>query len=167
MIKYKNKGHSTDIFFVLCIFLIFAVVLSSLLIIGIKTYEGIHAETEQNYELRTGILYIENKIHSCNEEGKIETERFGDSDAIILSETDDFGNEYVTRLYCYNGSLMELYTEKDNILDPVAGNEIADMEYMNIDNSDDDILKITVKNANGKERTIAVSTVGQGELYAD
>ena len=31
----------------------------------------------------------------------------------------------------------------------------------------DDILKITVKNANGKERTIAVSTVGQGELYAD
>ena len=35
------------------------------------------------------------------------------------------------------------------------------------DESYDDILKITVKNANGKERTIAVSTVGQGELYAD
>ncbi len=167
MIKYKNKGHSTDVFFVLCIFLVFAVALSCLLIVGIKTYEGINRETEQNYELRTGTLYLSNKIRSCNEEGKIKTEKFGDSDAIVIYETDDSGNEYVTRLYCYEGNLMELYTEKDNILEPIAGNVITSMENMEVDNSDSDVLKITAITESGKERTIAVSTVGQGEVYAD
>ena len=62
---------------------------------------------------------------------------------------------------------MELYTEKDNILEPIAGNVITAMENMEVDYSDSDVLKITAKTESGKERTIAVSTVGQGEVYAD
>ena len=62
---------------------------------------------------------------------------------------------------------MELYTEKDNILEPVAGNVITAMENMEVDDSDSDVLKITAITESGKERTISVSTVGQGEAYAD
>lgn len=156
MIKSNAKKHSMDIFFVLCIFLAFALSLSALLVMGAKTYQSISKNTEDNYQLRTSLLYVSNKIKAFNEKGKVYEGEFNGGDALFLQENID-GIGYVTKIYAYEGQLYELFSESDNNLDAVSGTKITDVAKFQVTKMENNLLKITVQSPKGKENSILVA----------
>ena len=153
MIKSNTKRHSIDVFFVLCIFLAFALSISALLMVGAKTYERISQNTEDNYQLRTSLLYVSNKIKAFNENGMVYKGEFNDGDALFLEENID-GIIYVTKIYAYQGQLYELFSEADNNLDAVSGTKITDVSAFEVTEIEKNLLKIKVKSLQGKDNFI-------------
>ncbi|HCT65479.1 MAG TPA: hypothetical protein DIC60_09495 [Lachnospiraceae bacterium] len=153
MIKSNTKKHSIDVFFVLCIFLAFALSLSGLLIVGARTYQGITKNTEDNYQLRTSLLYVSNKIKAFNEDGMVYKGQFNGTDALFMKENID-GISYITKIYAYEGELYELFSEADNDLDAVSGTKITDVESFEVTEIKNNLLKITVKSPQGNYNSI-------------
>lgn len=153
MIKRERKKHSIDVFFVLCIFLAFAMSLSGLLIVGAKTYRSINENTQDNYQLRTSLLYVSNKIKAFNENGMIYQGNFNGTDALFLEEKLD-GVSYTTKIYAYEGELYELFAEADNDLDAVSGTKITDAAALEVTEVEKNLLKITVESPKGKKTSI-------------
>jgi hypothetical protein len=153
MIKSNTKKHSIDVFFVLCIFLAFALSLSGLLIVGARTYQSITKNTEDNYQIRTSLLYVSNKIKAFNEDGMVYKGEFNGTDALFMKENID-GISYITKIYAYEGELYELFSEADNDLDAVSGTKITDVESFEVTEVKNNLLKITVKSPQGNYNSI-------------
>jgi hypothetical protein len=88
-------------------------------------YRSVAARGDSHFAHRTSLYYIENQIRAADTAGGIGVGRFGDGDALWLADGD-----YCTVLYCYDGSLMELYMEKDLGLGPESGTAILPLEAM-------------------------------------
>lgn len=153
MIKSNAKRHSIDVFFVLCIFLAFALSISGLLVVGAKTYQSISQNTEDNYQLRTSLLYVSNKVKAFNENGMVYKGEFNGGDALFLQEDID-GVSYVTKIYAHEGQLYELFSEADNNLDAVSGTKITDVSAFEVTEIEKNLLKIKVKSPQGKDNFI-------------
>lgn len=153
MIKSNTKKHSIDVFFVLCIFLAFALSLSALLVVGAKTYQSISENTEDNYQLRTSMLYVSNKVKAFNENGMVYKGEFNGGDALFLRENID-GISYITKIYVYEGQLYELFSEADNDLDAVSGTKITDVSAFEVTEIEKNLLKIRIQTPQGKDNFI-------------
>ncbi|MEA5083221.1 MAG: DUF4860 domain-containing protein [Lachnospiraceae bacterium] len=153
MIKSNAKRHSIDVFFVLCIFLAFALSISALLVVGAKTYQSISQNTEDNYQLRTSLLYVSNKVKAFNENGMVYKGEFNGGDALFLQENID-GISYVTKIYAYEGQLYELFSEADNDLDAVSGTKITAVSAFEVTEIEKKLLKIKIKSPQGKDNFI-------------
>ena len=156
MIKSETKKHSMDVFFVLCIFLAFAMSLTGLLVVGARTYQRISENTKDNYELRTSLLYISNKIKAFNENGMICKGEFNSEDALFLEENIE-GISYTTKIYAYEGQLYELFAETNNDLDAVSGTKITDAAALEVTEIKDNLLKITVESPKGKKTSVLMA----------
>ena len=153
MIKSNTKKHSIDVFFVLCIFLAFALSLSALLVVGAKTYQSISENTEDNYQLRTSLLYVSNKVKAFSEKGMVYKGEFNGGDALFLSENID-GVSYITKIYSYEGQLYELFSEADNDLDAVSGTKITDVSAFEVTEIEKNLLQIRIQSPQGKDNFI-------------
>ncbi|MGE4214712.1 MAG: DUF4860 domain-containing protein [Anaerotignaceae bacterium] len=153
MIKSNTKKHSIDVFFVMCIFLAFALSLSALLVVGAKIHQSISENTEDNYQLRTSLLYVSNKIAAFNENGMVYTGEFNGGDALFLEENID-GISYITKIYAYEGQLYELFSEADSDLDAVSGTKITDVAGFEVTYISENLLKTKVLSPQGKENVI-------------
>ena len=54
-----KRRSNIDVFFVLCVFLICALLLLGMLFVGADTQQKINRSTEDNFYMRTGLLYPE------------------------------------------------------------------------------------------------------------
>ena len=154
----KTKKYKVDILVVLCLFIFFTISLSCLLLGSVKKYKSITSKSDKNFHIRTSALYISNKIKFANENENIYIDKFNGLDAICFKETID-DVEYVTRIYCYEGYLMELFSEKDNTLEPIAGERITSLKSISIENIRADLIKVTLESNDGENNTLIVSII--------
>jgi hypothetical protein len=72
------------------------------------------------------------------------------------------GDEYVTRLYAYGGTLRELFTERANEFDPDEGEPICPLEELNAGISDG-LMTIHLKSADSEtDMQIALRSAADG-----
>lgn len=155
MLKVKNK-HSLDVFFVLCVFLICAMSLLGMLFIGARTQQKINHSTQENFHMRTNLLYISNKAKFFHEKDKMSVRDFNGKSALFFEEEID-GIKYVTKVYSYEGYLMELFTEKDAELGAEAGTIITENSFFEVKNIDAGLIEVRIKNSDGKESSVIIS----------
>lgn len=155
MIEIKSR-HSIDVFFVLCVFLICAVSLLGMLFIGIRTQKKINLNTEDNFDMRTSLLYISNKAKHFNEVGKISVGNLNGENILIFEEEID-NSVYTTKVYMYNGHLMELFTEKDYEISLDAGSVITEIESFEVKVLKDGLVEILVESLQGKKSSVFIS----------
>lgn len=155
MTKIKNK-HSMDVFFVLCVFLICAISLLSMLFIGARTQQKINHSTEENFQMRTNLLYISNKAKFFHEKGKMSVGNFDGKSALFFEEEID-GIDYVTKVYSHDGYLMELFTEKDMQLDADAGTVITENSFFEVNEIKVGLIEVCIQNSDGKESSVIIS----------
>lgn len=151
-----SKRHSADVIFVLCLFLVFSITFLNVLFLGAKVYSSITQKSNDNYAERTTLLYVSNKIRAYGGTDNVAVEDFAGKSAIVLSESID-GVEYVTRIYEYDGYLMELFTEKDNMLEPVAGTRIMEVSDFQPEQRSDTLIKLSSKTHTGSSSSLYVS----------
>lgn len=68
----KNaRKHSTDILFVLLLFLVFTSSALAVILLGAKVYQNTASRMESNYTVRTALAYVTEKIRHADESGAI------------------------------------------------------------------------------------------------
>ena len=106
----------------------FFILALSLALSAAGVYRQTAAAADENFAQRTGLSYLTNQLRRADRENGIARGSFGGSDALIL--TDEAG--YVTYIYCYEGSLRELYTDPEASLGPADGTELLPAEKLEI-----------------------------------
>lgn len=67
-----KRDHSMDFVFTLILLCIFAVSILTVLMNGVSSYEAVTDRMENNYNARTGIAYITEKVRHCGEYAEVE-----------------------------------------------------------------------------------------------
>ena len=152
--KTEKKRNRMDSLIALMVSVIFALCVLMLILTGAGIYQRVVEKDSANYEWRTLVQYLTTHVHQSDRLGGVSTGSFGESDALILSES--FEEEtYYTYIYCYDGYIRELFTSADSGLLPVDGEKI--LEARELKTADrDGLLEITVTAEDGSSKTITL-----------
>ena len=126
----KKKGqtnHSIYGLMALLLFCVFAGCILSVLLSGADTYQRLVSRDQDTYGQRTCVQYISNRVRQTALPGKAEVTSFEGESCLVLPETID-GTEYVTRVYCYDGWIRELFTLRDGDFLPEEGEKLLEAE---------------------------------------
>lgn len=160
MSTYRSHGGlRTAAVFCLCA--LFAVLAIGLTLLSSGIYRSTAADADRNYTHRTALSYLVNQVRRSDEADAIALTEFGGSDALSLTERVD-GAEYVTLLYCYDGQLRELYTEKGTELTPGDGVAILPLSGLELA-MEEGLLHITVSLDSETSTTSLAPRSGTGE----
>lgn len=130
---------------------VFAVSILGALLGGAGIYQRLTQRGEENYNSRTCIQYFATKLRQAP--GPVTVEEFGEGDALFLRER-LAERYYVTRIYCYDGWLMELFTLDSSGFSPEDGEKILPLEALTI-TAQQGLLTIQVR-CDGESHTLMV-----------
>ena len=157
MKKQMNNRHTVDMLFVIALLFLFAMGALMLIALGSSIYKRSVTTLTDNYDRRTAYAYITEKLRQYDAEGNINTDIFNKSGALRIDTT--IGTvDYVTYLYQYEGSLMELFSRADveNLL-PESGQRIMDINDLVITPKGDGLLLVTITLTDGEDLTFITS----------
>jgi len=107
-------------------------------------YRSVEAASVDHSQDRVVLSYLMSQLRANDGAGRVEIGTFGDGDALIFTD-----GEYKTKLYCYEGHLMELYALGDLNLNPESGYSIAPIQSLSIE-ADGSILRLIVTKSTGE-----------------
>lgn len=150
--KRQGTKHHMDGLLMLLLFGVFAVCVLIVLLTGAKAYRGLTDRDRAAYDRRTCAQYIATKVRQGDAMGGVTVEPFGDTTALCLRDQDGF----ITRLYCHEGWLMELYTFADAELEPQDGEKTMPLAGLSFD-LEDGLLTVELQNREGVADTLRLS----------
>lgn len=139
----------------LLVFGVFAACVAIVLLVGADAYRRLVARDGTVYNRNTCMQYVATRVRQAEGPDRISVEEFGGVNALAL--TDSVG--YITRVYYYDGHIMELYTDIDNVLSPEAGEQVIEAGGLDF-SMEDGLLTITVIDPEGKQSTLMLSVRG-------
>ncbi len=137
---------------------LFAAGISAVLLSGAGVYKRLAGETDQAYDARTCVQYLANKLRQAPAADCLEICDFGDGDSLALSQWLD-GEEYLTRIYCHEGWLMELFALADSGLGPEDGEKILPLRQLSVRDSGG-LLRIGIVDNGGRQSEFLFSVRG-------
>jgi hypothetical protein len=133
---------------------VFAMTALLVAVMGAQVYSHAADKLQANFDTRTSLVYIAEKVRQCPGE-RIEVERMGGSTALVLTEQYD-GVDYESWIYAHDGKMYELLIKKGDPMSPGDGQRIMDLESLDIE-KDGDLLTVTIVNAGGNEDSLTLS----------
>lgn len=161
----QDRSFIVDVLFVLGLFGVFAVSAFILITIGADVYQHTVQDMTSNYETRTAVSYITEKVRQ-NDAVTGDTEpcvsicTIEDIPALKLSRKIDNGT-YFTYLYLYNGYLKELFISQYTDLGGSAleaGTNIMQLKDFQITEQGSNLLNIKVTTPHGNPHSFFIST---------
>lgn len=130
--------------------LILFVLVGTLLIhVGISGYEEVRTASKLQFEQRTPMGYIANKIRAhSNNDYPIEIREKEGQNILVLRE-----GSYETWIYCLNNKLYEAYVSINSPLGLEFGFELMNLEQLDFKQTED-YLEVTLKPQNQKSQTL-------------
>lgn len=151
----KTNKHSLNGLLAFLLFSIFAICVLLVLLTSADAYQKLTNRDQSSYDSRTTMQYIITRVHQADQENGVSVGKFGDSDSLELTEWIE-GKAYVTRVYCKDGYIWELFTAADNELAPEDGEKI--MQAMHVSFSlDGALLTAEFTNTDGTQQTVSLS----------
>lgn len=153
MKKRETRAHIEGLL-VLVLFGIFAVCILAVLLTGAGAYGRLVDRQQASYEERTVPQYIATKIRRADVAGAVSVGDFCGVEALELTELPD--REYVTRIYCYDGYLRELFSTATGSFEPDAGEKI--MKAQQVDFAlDETCLNVVVTGTDGNKTEVKLT----------
>ena len=154
----QEKHFIVDILFVLALFGVFAVSALTLVTIGADVYQHTVTDMSINYESRTAVSYITEKVRQNDTADSIFLTTLEDVPALcILSRIDE--DTYCTYLYLYEGHLKELFMKQGASLGGQAlpaGTDILQLKTLSMDYVTDNLLRICLQPPSGEQHTFYI-----------
>ncbi len=122
-----KRGHSGHTLAALAILAAFAVGMMACLVAGAGSYRRLNARSQASFDRRTASAYFSSQVRRGEEIG---LEAFGDGQALCL-----YQQGYVTRIYCHDGWLMELFTAASDRFSPEDGERVLPMKELWLDSA--------------------------------
>lgn len=158
MTQIKRKHHMEGLL-VLLLFSVFAVCILSVLLTGADAYKRLSERDDAAYDRRTAVQYIATKVRQAG--GEVSVEPFGDVEALQLAENIE-GETYITRVYCYDGYIRELFSSLEDEMLPEDGELVFPAQAMAMAN-ENGILRICVTDAGGQTAELFLAGRGREE----
>lgn len=118
------RGGVEQLFSVLLFFLFLFCALFTILI-GSRVYENIRARNNASFQTDTALAYITNKVRQGDRADAVHVrEEEGRSVLVLTSFFND--TEYETKIYCLDGKLYELFSQRDSGIGLSFGQEIME-----------------------------------------
>lgn len=155
--RKQTVQHHMDGLIALLLFGIFAVCVLAVLLTGADAYRRLTQRDQAAHDRRTAIQYVATRVRQADSAGGVRVEEFGGVQTLVLGANE----EYITRLYCYDGSLMELYTGADAEFYPDDGERLMDMSAMEFDLKDGRLQTVCVA-ADGEVSSLKLSLRSTG-----
>lgn len=155
----RGQEHITSLA-ALLLLAVFAVSILLTLLEGASVYRRLVDRDQASWEDRSAFLYLTTRLRQEDRLDAITVEDFCGRPTLTLGA----GEEYVTRLYCYDGSLWELYSPAELELDQEDGERLLDLEAMEPTLSNG-LLRLDLTDAGGRTRqlTLALRSGEEGE----
>lgn len=143
----------------LLVFAVFAVGILSVLLGGAGVYERLARRDSRAYESRTAVQYLVTKVRQGEQFPRVEA--FGSADALVFSQ--QIGSrEFVTRVYCHDGWLRELFTVAGGQFSPEDGEKILPMQSLSA-RMEGKLLTVELCDGSGERSRITLaSRLGEG-----
>ena len=152
----KNNRHIVDILFVIALFGIFVLSAVFLISIGANIYSKTMSNMNSNFNSRTAVAYITEKVRQSDSTDSISIGSFDGNNAIIISSTIN-GKEYTTYIYEFGGKLMELMVRSDLTLTPSAGQKLLDVNEFTITSVNPNLAHISLRLDNDEDYDFYIS----------
>ena len=165
--KRRAIQHHIDGLIALLLFGVFAVCVLAVLLTGADAYRRLTERDQSSYSRRVCVQYIATRVRQADSLGQISVEPFGGQDALVLLDGD-----YLTRVYCYDGHLMELYCGAEAEMEPQDGEQVMEAAGLAL-SLKDRLLTAELTNADGSVETLRLSlrsgeeTLSPGEAVPD
>ncbi len=128
-----NKRHEkTGDLLAVLVFALFALCLLLVLLGGAGVYSRIAAAGDARYANYTPARYIATRVRQGH---AVALEDFGGVEALTFRQELD-GEAYLTRVYCYEGQLWELYTPAAGDFAPEDGEPVMELEALAMELTD-------------------------------
>lgn len=140
--KIHSGGNGLRRVVVVCLAGLFALLAMGVTLMGTGVYRAVAGDADANSTQRTALSYVVNQIRRADA-GGVAVGTFGGADALRLTETGEDGSVYVTLIYCFEGSLMELYMEEGTGLAPEDGMPLLELSSLDLSVTENGGLDIT------------------------
>lgn len=147
----------------LLVFCLFGVCILGVLLAGAGSYRQMTVQGDAAYDARTIAGYLTMRVHQADRQDAVRVEDFSGVSALVLEET-VAGKTYLTRIYCFDGFLRELYSQADGTFSPEAGEKLLPAEELSFELAGD-LLTVDITHADGsRERLILLLRSEGGTL---
>ncbi len=123
------QRHHISGVFVFLLMGLFALCATVMVLLGAKAYRGTAARAEAHGRERVAASYVRSMLRSDDEAGAVAVERHGDTDVIALTNTYD-GEQFITRIYAWEGELREWFMSAAEPFDPEMGETVCPAETL-------------------------------------
>lgn len=153
--KRGTIQHHMDGLIALLLFGVFAACVLAVLLTGASAYRRLVQRDQAAYERRTCVQYIATRVRQADQYNGIWVEDFEGVPALAL----DQGDGYLTQVYCYDGWLMELYAAADAGLAPEDGDQILQLDSLDL-SLEDGLLTVEIGVPGGMRDTLHLALRG-------
>lgn len=150
----KEKFTKITDLLALPVFAVFAVCVLIVLLYGANVYQNLVRRSEESFEMRTAAQYVTTRVHQAE---TVTVADFEGYEALVLPEEID-GTHYLTRVYCYEGHIRELFCAENAALSPEDGEKVmaADSLHFFVE---DGLLTVSI---DGREVLLQLRGKGEG-----
>ena len=125
---------------------LFALCAVMAVLMGAKSYRSVAQKSREADDSRRAVRYLSTRVQQSQE--MVSVEDFEGVTALVLSESVE-GNRYLTRIYCHEGYLKELYAAQSGSFTPADGEKLFEISSLSF-REKDGLLLITAVMPNGE-----------------
>lgn len=152
----------------LLVFALFAICILIVLLSGANIYRAFTERDQIGYDHRTISQYLTTRVRQSDIDASLYVGAFSDQSAqaegdtlFIMEQSGD--EEYVTRIYCHDGYLYELFTLSGISFDPQDGESILPLNHLHF-RIQDNLLYIEIEYANAETDTLILHLRSRQEV---
>ena len=149
MKNYKHR-NITDLL-ALLVFGIFALCVAALLLTGAGAYKNLTDRGAESYEHRVAVRYLTTRFHQAP---RVQIEDFCGLEAMTVRE-EVGGRYYVTRVYCHEGHIRELFAAESTEVHPGDGEVILAADALEF-RMDGALLTAQITHPDGKKQMLVL-----------
>lgn len=153
--KNKRQQLHMEGLVVLVLFGVFALCILTVLLTGVDAYGRLTKRQQATYAGRTVPQYIATRVRQADSAGAVQIGEFGGVEALELTEIIG-GEAYITRIYCYDGYLWELFSAAAGTFEPADGERILEAEQVDFTRQENK-LTVMVTAADGKKTELRLT----------
>lgn len=142
---------------IISLLLLYAMILLATLLLtvaGGMLYVGVTERRAAQDQQRTTLAYVQSKVQGADDAESISIAAGPEGQALVLAEAD---SDYETRIYLYQGHLMEEVAVHHSAFAPDSGMEIGTTESFQIRMAGKQLMEIT---ADGRQALICLRSEG-------
>lgn len=155
MLSSGQNRHTADMAFVLVLFFLFALTVFSLSAVSGGVYARTTDAMQENYQLRTALGYLSNKVRQCPGTPYCAVQGDTDTLCLILPE-ETAGQSYQTLIYLSDGWLCEKLTTASDTVALAGGMPIVEAAAF-APAVENDLLRISITTLSGASLGTAVA----------